>query len=141
MISKKAVIKVPATYAKNTLFPTVRVPARFTIDTERFHGRLAMVGLTGSAIMEHIGYKLPVMQQITTELGVSFMTVAGVVTIITSAILLETINPQTERVEEQVPQVWSKPGFSVETEILHGRLAMLAFAYTLIAENFTSTVL
>lgn len=119
----------------------VRVPFRFSLKTENFHGRLAMIGMTTAGVFEHFGYKLPIIDQIQTEFGIPFMTVAATVSVLTSAFILEAVNPVTEVKEEQAINVFSKPGFSKETEILHGRIAMLAFAYALVAEQFTATVL
>ena len=119
----------------------VRVPFRFTLKTENFHGRLAMLGMTVGGAMEHFGYKLPIVDQVPSEFGIPFMTVAAAVGVLTSAFVLEAVNPVTEVKKEQVIDVFSKPGFSKETEILHGRIAMLAFAYAIVAEQFTSNVL
>ena len=38
--------------------------------------------------------------------------------------------------------IFTTPGFTLETEILHGRMAMLAFAYTVLSEQlYTHLVL
>lgn len=139
MLTKK--LSVVPSVQKSVSTKVVRVPFRFSFKTENFHGRLAMIGMTAAGAMEHFGYKLPIMDQIQTEFGIPFMTVAATVGVLTSAFVLEAVNPVTEMKEEQVIDVFSNPGFSKETEILHGRIAMLAFAYALVAEHFTSNVL
>jgi hypothetical protein len=49
-------------------------------------------------------------------------------------------NPVTIKNEEPELSVFEKPGFTLETEILHGRIAMLVFAYALASEQLYSTL-
>jgi hypothetical protein len=111
-----------------------RVVGRFTTDVENFHGRIAMLGITGCALDETIS-KLPILQQFTTETGIPSIQLVALITVITSAFILETFNPITITTEEPELDVFTKPGFTLETEILHGRMAMLAFAYALLSEQ------
>ena len=120
----------------------LKTPARFTLAVERFHGRIAMVGLTTGGLLEHFGYKLPIATQLATETGLSTSVIGATVAAITTALVLEAVNPVSKRIEAEVPPaVFSNPGFTSETEILHGRIAMLAFAYVVLAERFTTMVL
>lgn len=110
---------------------------RFTTDIENFHGRLAMVGLTGCAFSEAIS-NIPIVQQFVIETGVPSIDLLAFISIVTSAFILETVNPTTMTREEIELDVFSKPGFTLETEILHGRLAMLVFAYAVLEEQVYS---
>ncbi len=110
---------------------------RFTTDVENFHGRIAMLGITGCAFDETI-QKLPIVQQFVAETGIPSIDLIAFITIVTSAFILETFNPTTIRREEPELDIFTKPGFTLETEILHGRMAMLAFAYTVLSEQLYS---
>ena len=110
---------------------------RFTTDVENFHGRIAMLGITGCAFGEQFA-KLPIVQQFTTETGLTPLQTLAIITIITSAFVLETFNPVTIKNEEIELDVLSNPGFTLETEILHGRIAMLAFAWCVLGEELYS---
>lgn len=111
-----------------------QVYGRFTTDVENFHGRIAMLGVTGCALDETIT-QLPIVQQFVSETGIPSVDVIAFVTVVTSAFVLETLNPVTVRSVEPELEVFSKPGFTLETEILHGRIAMLAFAYAVFGEQ------
>jgi Chlorophyll A-B binding protein len=113
---------------------TRTVVGRFTTDVENFHGRIAMVGLTGCALDETLS-KLPILQQLTTETGIPSIQIVAFVVVITTAFILETFNPVVVKTEEPELEIFTKPGFTLETEILHGRMAMLAFAYALLSEQ------
>jgi hypothetical protein len=115
------------------------VIGRFTTDVENFHGRIAMLGITGCALDETLS-KLPILQQITTETGIPSIQVIALVTVITSAFILEIINPVTVQTEEPELEIFTNPGFTLETEILHGRMAMLAFLYALVSEQLYSNL-
>lgn len=110
---------------------------RFTTDVENFHGRIAMIGITGCAFGEQFA-KLPIVQQVTIETGLTPLQTLALVTVITSAFVLETLNPVTIKNEEIELDVLSNPGFTLETEILHGRIAMLAFAWAVLGEELYS---
>ncbi len=115
--------------------PRTRITVgRFTTDVENFHGRIAMLGITGCALDETF-QKLPVVQQFVTETSIPSIDLLAFITVVTSAFVLETFNPVVIRQEEPELDVFSKPGFTLETEILHGRIAMLAFAYTVLSEQ------
>jgi len=118
---------------------TRKVVGRFTTDVENFHGRIAMLGITGCALDETLS-KLPILQQITTETGIPSIQVIALVTVITSAFILEIINPVTVQTEEPELEIFTNPGFTLETEILHGRMAMLAFLYALVSEQLYSNL-
>ena len=126
------------------VLPRIRmreVVGRFTTDVENFHGRIAMLGITGCAFDETIS-SLPIMKQLTTETGIPSIQIIAFVTIVTSAFILETLNPVTDKIEEPELDIFTNPGFTLETEILHGRMAMLAFAYAVLSEQlYTNLVL
>jgi hypothetical protein len=111
-----------------------RVIGRFTTDVENFHGRIAMLGITGCALDETIS-KHPFLQHFTTETSIPSIQLAAFFIGFTSVFILEVINPATISSEEPELDVFTKPGFTLETEILHGRMAMLAFAYALLSEQ------
>lgn len=120
---------------------TRQVVGRFTTEVENFHGRIAMLGITGCAFDESIS-KLPIMNQFITETGISSIQIIAFVTVVTSAFILETFNPVTIKTEEPELDIFTTPGFTLETEILHGRMAMLAFAYAVLSEQlYTNLVL
>lgn len=110
---------------------------RFTTEVENFHGRLAMMGLAGCALDETMS-KMTVVQQFVSETHVPSQAAFAFVAVVTTAVVLETFNPVTVKREEPVLDVFTNPGFTLETEILHGRLAMLGFAYTLLSEQLYS---
>lgn len=118
---------------------TRTIVGRFTTDVENFHGRIAMIGVTGCALDESLS-KLPILQQITTETGIPSIQVIALVTVITSAFILEIINPVTVKTEEPELEIFTNPGFTLETEILHGRMAMLAFLYAIVSEQLYSNL-
>lgn len=123
-------------YASST--PRLRTTVgRFTTDIENFHGRIAMLGITGCALDETF-QKLPIVSQFVQETGIPSLDVLAFITVVTSAFVLETLNPTVIRQEEPELDVFSKPGFTKESEILHGRIAMLAFAYALLSEQLYS---
>lgn len=127
--------------APRTQEPRMRTTfGRFTTDVENFHGRIAMIGITGCAVDETFA-KLPIVQQFVTETGVSSIALLAFVTVVTSAFILETLNPTTIKREEPELEIFSKPGFTLETEILHGRIAMLAFAYAVLSEQLYSALI
>lgn len=107
---------------------------RFTTDVENLHGRIAMVGLCGCALDESLTH-IPVVQQFVTETGMPSINLFAFVTFVTSVFILEAFNPITIRKEEPELDIFNNPGFTLETEILHGRMAMLAFAYVVLAEQ------
>ena len=114
--------------------PTVAMTAgTFTTATENLHGRIAMCGLTAAYIIEQ-STGIPIGQQITSITGQSLMNVGAFVTLVTLGFILYVFNPTTPRRFEEELQVWDKPGFTLETEILHGRIAMLGFTFAFIAE-------
>lgn len=130
---KQMIVPIRATRIQKTF-------GRFTTDVENFHGRLAMLGITGCAIDETL-QKLPVVQQWVAETGVPSNVLFAFIVVATATFILETVNPATPSRSEPELNVFSKPGFTLETEILHGRMAMLAFAYTVIGEQVTSKLL
>lgn len=107
---------------------------RFTTQVENFHGRVAMIGLAGCALDETMS-KMTVVQQFVTETGIPSQTAFAIVASVTTAFVLETFNPVTVKREEPVLDVFTNPGFTLETEVLHGRMAMLVFLYTLLSEQ------
>lgn len=107
---------------------------RFNTDVENFHGRMAMLGLVGCALDEYV-YNTPIVQQFVAETGIPSVDVGAFVVVVTAIIILEALNPKTERRVERQLQVFSHPGFTLETEILHGRLAMLAFLFVVVSEQ------
>lgn len=147
MFVKKTAIKVNDSHVVS---PTARIPVRttpriqktlgrFTTDVENFHGRLAMLGITGCALDESI-QKLPIVQQWVSETGVPAYQLFAFVAAVTTVFVLETINPVVTTKNEKELDVFSNPGFTLETEILHGRIAMLAFAYAVLIEQVYSTL-
>ena len=110
---------------------------RFTTAIENFHGRIAMLGITGCAFGEQFA-QIPIIQQFTMETGLTSLQTLALITVITSAFVLETVNPVTIKNEEIELDVLSNPGFTLETEILHGRIAMLAFAWAVLGEELYS---
>jgi hypothetical protein len=110
---------------------------RFTTDVENFHGRMAMVGLVGTTFGEEF-YKTPIVQQFVSETGIPSIDLFAFVVVVTSLFILESVSPKTERREETELDVFSNPGFTLETEILHGRMAMLAFTYSTLYEQLYS---
>ena len=115
--------------------PRTRITVgRFTTDVENFHGRIAMLGITGCTLDETF-QKIPVVQQFVTETGIPSIDLLAFITIVTAAFILETFNPVVIRREEPELEIFTKPGFTLETEILHGRMAMLAFTYTVLSEQ------
>lgn len=116
-----------------------KVYGRFTTDVENFHGRIAMLGITGCTLDETIS-KLPIIQQFVTETGISSLQLLSFLTIVTGAFILETINPVILQKEEPELDIFTNPGFTLETEILHGRLAMLVFAYAVLNEQLYSVL-
>lgn len=114
-----------------------RVYGRFTTDVENFHGRIAMLGLAGCALDETIS-KVPIIQQFVTETGISSVQLLTFLTIVTGAFVLEIINPVTLQKEEPELEIFTNPGFTLETEVLHGRIAMLVFAYAVLNEQLYS---
>lgn len=118
---------------------TRTVVGRFTTQVENFHGRIAMLGITGCALDETLS-KLPILQQVTTETGIPSIQVIALITVITSAFVLEVINPVTIQTEEPELEIFTNPGFTLETEILHGRMAMLGFLYALVSEQLYSSL-
>lgn len=120
---------------------TRQVVGRFTTDVENFHGRIAMLGITGCALDETLS-KLPILTQLSQETGLPTVQIIALVTVITSAFVLETLNPVAVKTEEPELDIFTNPGFTLETEILHGRMAMLAFAYAVLSEQlYTNLVL
>lgn len=126
--------RVVSVHASSRMRTTV---GRFTTDVENFHGRIAMLGITGCALDETF-QKLPIVSQFVQETGIPSVDVLAFVTVVTSAFVLETLNPTVIRQEEPELDVFSNPGFTKETEVLHGRIAMLAFAYALLSEQLYS---
>ena len=110
-----------------------RTRKSFSREVENLHGRLAMIGITGVSIVERMsGLTFP--DQVMTETGFKFEDVAAVVALATTFFILRAANPKNETHEVQDLDVFSSPGFTSGTEILHGRLAMLGFAYIVLAE-------
>lgn len=118
---------------------TMSTIGRFTTDVENFHGRLAMLGLVGCGLNEVVS-KTPIVTQFVSETGVSPLQITAFITVVTGAFILETINPITIKNEEPELSVFENPGFTLETEILHGRIAMLAFGYAILSEQLYSTL-
>jgi hypothetical protein len=151
-MNKIAVVKpkVPVQYPKNHTLVKIRttppkpvrmrtVYGRFTTDVENFHGRIAMLGLAGCTLDETIS-KLPIIQQFVTETGISSIQLIAFITVVTSAFILETYNPVVIKKEEPELDIFTTPGFTLETEILHGRIAMLVFAYAVLSEQLYSVL-
>ena len=119
---------------------SVKTIGRFTTEVENFHGRLAMLGITGCAMGEMVS-KVPIVEQFCLETGLTPVQTLAAVTVVTSAFILEALNPVVVKNEEIELDVFSNPGFTLETEILHGRIAMLAFAYVLVGEEIYNRLL
>lgn len=107
---------------------------RFTTEVENFHGRLAMLGITGCALEETFA-KVPVVQQWVAETGIPSVDLLAFLVMVTLNFVLDTVSPVRLTGEEPELQVWEHPGFTLETEILHGRIAMLAFAFVVVGEQ------
>lgn len=139
MLSTKLPIR-PLSLRKRTTIvakamPKLRVTVgRFTTEVENFHGRIAMLGITGCAFGEQFA-QLPIVQQFTLETGLTGIQTLALVTIITSAFILEALNPVTIKNVEEELDVLARPGFTKEAEILNGRVAMLAFAWAVLGEE------
>lgn len=110
-----------------------KVVGRFTTGVENFHGRLAMLGMTGCTVGEQM-FHIPILQQLSNETNLTAIQIIAGVAFITNLFILETFNPATTVIEEPELDIFTKPGFTLETEILHGRMAMLAFFYTVLSE-------
>lgn len=110
---------------------------RFTRDVENFHGRLAMIGIIGSTFGEEV-YNTPIVKQIVIETGIPSIDIFAFIVVTTVLFILQTINPSTTSHIEKELDVFSNPGFTLETEILHGRMAMLAFTYSVLVEQLFS---
>lgn len=89
---------------------------------------MAMVSLTACTLLEETTRTM-----VPQQLGPHAGDVAVAVGVITLGFLLQAANGAT--VPEEPLDVLGAPGWTLETEILHGRLAMLAFAYVLVAEG------
>lgn len=133
--------RLPTKYSKSPLVSQAKViaiprpPHRNTFNTEveNFHGRMAMLGLVGITVTEKItGLTLP--QQIVHETGFRFMDVSFSVACLTGFFILRALNPKNQPHSEEEVDTLSSPGFTPETELLHGRIAMLGFAYIVLAE-------
>ena len=139
MLSAKLPIR-PLSLRKRTTIvakamPKLRVTVgRFTTEVENFHGRIAMLGITGCAFGEQFA-QLPIVQQFTLETGLTGIQTLALITIITSAFILEALNPVTIKNVEEELDVLARPGFTKEAEILNGRVAMLAFAWAVLGEE------
>lgn len=139
MLSAKLPIR-PLSLRKRTTIvakamPKLRVTVgRFTTEVENFHGRIAMLGITGCAFGEQFA-QIPIVQQFTLETGLSGLQILALITIITSAFILEAFNPVTIKNVEEELDVLARPGFTKEAEILNGRVAMLAFAWAVLGEE------
>lgn len=139
MLSAKLPIR-PLSLRKRTTIvakamPKLRVTVgRFTTEVENFHGRIAMLGITGCAFGEQFA-QLPIVQQFTLETGLTGIQILALITIITSAFILEALNPVTIKNVEEELDVLARPGFTKEAEILNGRVAMLAFAWAVLGEE------
>lgn len=139
MLSAKLPIR-PLSLRKRTTIvakamPRLRVTVgRFTTEVENFHGRIAMLGITGCAFGEQFS-QLPIVQQVTLETGLTGIQTLALITIITSAFILEALNPVTIKNVEEELDVLARPGFTKEAEILNGRVAMLAFAWAVLGEE------
>lgn len=129
----------PLRSIRKTPVRTVQTIGRFTTNVENFHGRIAMLGLAGCSLNELVA-KTPIVQQFVNETGVSELQAVAFVTVVTSAFVLETCNPTVVKKEEPELDVFTNPGFTLETEILHGRIAMLVFAYALVSEQLYSVL-
>ncbi len=122
-VSQAKVIAIPRPPPRNT----------FNAEVENFHGRIAMLGLVGITVTEKItGMTLP--QQVVQETGIKFMDVSFGVACLTGFFILRALNPKNQPDIEEEIDTLSSPGFTRETEILHGRIAMLGFAYIVLAE-------
>lgn len=115
--------------------PQVRTYGRFTVDNENFHGRLAMASLVACATVEHF-QRVGINEQVQKITHVSPSTVGAVIAATTIVFILQSINPKAMGSYENEVRVFDKPGFTQETEILHGRIAMMVFAYAVIAEVY-----
>lgn len=133
-LGRRQSVRLNAFNQKNAPPSVIMTVGRFTTNVENLHGRLAMLGITGCAIQEHMGNGLTIGQQLTSVTGASVTTAAAVVSAITLGFILHVLNPNTIRRFESDPMVWGKPGFTVGSEILNGRLAMLGFAYAFVSE-------
>lgn len=139
MLSAKLPIR-PLSLRKRTTIVAKAIPklrvtvGRFTTEVENFHGRIAMLGITGCAFGEQFA-QLPIVQQFTLETGLTGIQTLALITIITSAFILEALNPVTIKNVEEELDVLARPGFTKEAEILNGRVAMLAFAWAVLGEE------
>lgn len=105
----------------------------FTRDIENAHGRLAMLGIVGVATVERYT-SMPLPIQLAKELGVDLSNITAFVALVTFFFVLKSIGPLDVSEAPEEIDTLSAPGFTLETEILHGRVAMLGFAYLVAAE-------
>jgi Chlorophyll A-B binding protein len=117
-----------------------RVPVigRFTVDAEVAHGRLAMLGLAGSFATCRLAPQHPgLIAQVDAALSLASVPLpyaVAAVSLVTAGFIAHAANPTTQRSQEDAVPVWDNPGWTIESEVLNGRLAMLAFSYVLIAD-------
>lgn len=93
-----------------------------------------MLGLLGCALDETV-YQQPIVQQFVAETGIPSLDLAAFIGLVTALFVLETLNPKVLRREERELSVFDHPGFTLETEILHGRIAMMAFLFAVLTEQ------
>lgn len=114
----------------------VKMYGRFNIETENFHGRMAMISLIPCVALEKLkGIQIP--DQIASVTHLPLSTVGGIIVFVTMGFILHSVNPKTEGAFQQDLRVFENPGFTLETEVLHGRIAMMVFSYAIIAELLT----
>lgn len=146
---------------KSTSVPQVaskRIFGRFNTDIENIHGRIAMTGITIGAINELTAHirdssvaSSPTMyDQLVndTQFAIESVTkihnnvpvhvtstgVTASIVFITSFFIIQAFGDINKTYEDEV-QVFSKPGFTRESEILNGRVAMLVAMYILLSEQ------
>lgn len=113
---------------------------RFNTNIENFHGRLAMLGIFGCSLNE-IFEEQTIIQQFVNETGIPSYQIISFICFTTLIFLLEIINPITElRIEKEL-SVFTNPGFTIDTEVLHGRMAMLVFMYIITNEYIYNSII
>lgn len=126
-----------------------RVFGRFSTDVENLHGRIAMMGITIGSLNELTntikqGFAPTMYDQLvddtqfvvtkSSNLNVSSTDVTAALVFITSFFIIQALGDTKAKYEDEL-QVFSKPGFTRESEILNGRIAMLVAMYILLSEQ------
>ena len=132
-----------------------RVFGRFNTDVENIHGRIAMMGITLGSLNELTtqikeGLAPTMYEQLVDDtqfvvesvtkspnhipIHVSSAGVTATLVFITSFFIIQALGDTKAKYEDEL-EVFSKPGFTRESEILNGRIAMLVAMYILLSEQ------